>query len=82
MSRSPDELARRYVAWVKRRALLIIAAHVVLLAGSIYLVLNYLPLKADFSHLLPQDTQSVKDLRRLEARVKAGDSALVVVKAP
>ncbi|HET9485201.1 MAG TPA: MMPL family transporter, partial [Xanthomonadales bacterium] len=82
MTRSPDDLARRYVAWVKHRALAIIAAHVVLLAGAVYLIVNHLPLRADFSYLLPQDTQSVRDLRRLEARVRAGDSALVVIEAP
>ena len=82
MSRSPDDLARRYVAWVRRRAIAIVAAHVVLLAGAVYLIVNHLPLRADFSYLLPQDTQSVRDLRRLEARVRAGDSALVVVEAP
>jgi uncharacterized protein len=81
VSRSPDELARRYVTWVKRHALAIVVAHVVLLAGAVYLITHHLPLKADFSYLLPQDTQSVKDLRRLEARVRAGDSALVIVEA-
>ncbi len=81
MPRSPDELAQRYVTWVRRRALAIILAHVVLVAGAVYLIVNHLPLRADFSYLLPQDTQSVKDLRRLEARVRAGDSALVVVEA-
>jgi len=81
VSRSPDELARRYVAWVRRHALAIIVAHVVLLASAVYLIANHLPLRADFSYLLPQDTQSVKDLRRLEARVRAGDSALVVIDA-
>jgi hypothetical protein len=81
VSRSPDELAQRYVAWVKRRALAIILAHVVLVAGAVYLIANHLPLRADFSYLLPQDTQSVRDLRKLEARVRAGDSALVVALA-
>jgi predicted RND superfamily exporter protein len=81
VSRSPDELAQRYVAWVRRRALPIILAHVLLLAGAVYLIRYHLPLRADFSYLLPQDTQSVKDLRRLEARVRAGDSALVVIEA-
>jgi uncharacterized protein len=81
MSRSPDELARRYVAWVRRHALAILVAHLVLLGGAVYLIANHLPLKADFSYLLPQDAQSVKDLRRLEARVRAGDSALVIALA-
>ncbi|MGN6104796.1 MAG: efflux RND transporter permease subunit [Kofleriaceae bacterium] len=67
---------------MKQRALAIIAAHVLLVAGAIYLITHHLPLFADFSYLLPQDAASVKDLRRLEARVKAGDTVLVLVKAP
>ena len=82
MSRSPDQLARRYVAWVKRNALAIVAAHLVLLAGALYLIVYHLPLRADFSYLLPQDAPAVRDLRRLDARVKAGDSILIVVEAP
>ena len=82
MSRSPDQLARRYVAWMKRRSLAIIAAHLLLLAGSIYLIANHLPLYADFSYLLPQDAPAVRDLRKLEARVKATDLVLALVEAP
>jgi hypothetical protein len=79
--RSPEDLARRYVAWVRRHALAIIGAHVVLLALAVYLVAFHLPLFADFSYLLPQDAPSVQDLRRLEARVKASDTLLVIVEA-
>ncbi len=88
MSGDPDRharhnvRARRYVTWVRRHALAIIAAHALLVAGGIYLIANHLPLYADFSYLLPQDAPSVRDLRRLEARVKAGDTVLVLVKAP
>ena len=81
-ARSPDVLARRYVGWLRRRALAIIATHVVLLAAAIYLIAYRLPLYADFSYLLPQDTPAVKDLRKLEARVKSQDTALVIVRAP
>jgi len=80
--RSPDLIARRYVAWLKRRALAVIAAHLVVLVGAIYLIAFRLPLFADFSYLLPQDVAAVKDLRKLEARVKASDVVLVMVKAP
>ena len=79
---APDHLARRYVDWLRRRAVAIVVAHVLILAGAVFLIVNHLPLRADFSYLLPQDAQSVRDLRRLEARIKAGDSALVVVRAP
>ncbi|HEY5934701.1 MAG TPA: hypothetical protein VIU61_08700, partial [Kofleriaceae bacterium] len=76
------EVSRRYVTWLRRNALAIIAAHLALVAGAIYLILNYLPLRADFSYLLPQDAPAVRDLRKLEARVKASDTVLVVVEAP
>lgn len=75
-------MSRRYVAWLRRNSLAIIAAHLALVAGAIYLILNYLPLRADFSYLLPQDAPAVRDLRKLEARVKASDTVLVVVEAP
>jgi hypothetical protein len=66
---SGSPVARRYVAWVQRRTLAIIAAHLVLLAVSVDLIAFHLPLFADFSYLLPQDAPAVRDLRRLEARV-------------
>ncbi|MGE5186883.1 MAG: efflux RND transporter permease subunit [Acidobacteriota bacterium] len=81
-SSQPLALARRYVAWVRRSSLQVILAHVVVLATSIYLVAYRLPLFADFSYLLPQDAPAVKDLRKLEARVRATDTVLVVVTAP
>ncbi|MDB4961332.1 MAG: putative rane protein [Myxococcales bacterium] len=81
MSRSPEVRARRYVEWIKRHTLAIILAHLLLLIGGLYLVVFRLPLRADFSYLLPQDAPSVRDLRRLESRVKASDTILVVVEA-
>ena len=80
MSGSP--LARRYVAWVKRHTIAIIAVHLALLGVAIDLIAYHLPLFADFSYLLPQDAPAVRDLRRLEARVKANDTALAVITAP
>jgi predicted RND superfamily exporter protein len=77
--RSPDVLARRYVAWLRRRALVVIAASVLMLVGAVYLIAFHLPLRADFSYLLPQDVPAVKDLRRLEARVKSSETVLVLV---
>ncbi|MDB4955862.1 MAG: putative rane protein [Myxococcales bacterium] len=82
MGRSPELLARRYVAWLRRRALAVIAAHLVLLGGAVYLIKYHLPLFADFSYLLPQDAPAVRDLRKLEARVKTTDTVLVVIDAP
>ena len=77
-----SHLARRYVAWVQRHTLAIIVAHLAVLAGAVDLIAFHLPLFADFSYLLPQDAPAVRDLRRLEARVKANDTALAVVTAP
>ena len=77
-----EERSRRYVAWLKRNALAIILVHLALVAGAVYLILNYLPLRADFSYLLPQDAPAVRDLRKLEGRIKASDTVLVVVEAP
>ncbi len=67
---------------MKRRSFVIIAIHLVLLAGAVYLVRYRLPLLADFSYLLPQDAPAVRDLRRLEVRVKASDTVLTLVQAP
>lgn len=80
MSGSP--IARRYVAWLQRNTIAIVLAHLALLAVAIDLIAFHLPLFADFSYLLPQDAPAVRDLRRLEARVKANDTALAVVTAP
>jgi hypothetical protein len=77
-----SQLARRYVAWVQRRTIAIIIVHLALLVGALDLIAFHLPLFADFSYLLPQDAPAVRDLRRLEARVKANDTALAVVTAP
>ncbi|HEU4734528.1 MAG TPA: hypothetical protein VFT22_41845, partial [Kofleriaceae bacterium] len=77
-----SQLARRYVAWVQRHTIAIVVAHLVVLAGAVDLIAFHLPLFADFSYLLPQDAPAVRDLRRLEQRVKATDTALAVVVAP
>ncbi len=83
MSRSSQSVrSHRYVAWIGRNTLAIIAAHVILLGVALYLIAFRLPLFADFSYLLPQDASSVRDLRRLEARVKASDTTLALVTAP
>ncbi|HTR51393.1 MAG TPA: MMPL family transporter [Kofleriaceae bacterium] len=67
---------------MKRRSIAILLAWAAVLAASVYLVAWHLPLFADFSYLLPQDAPAVRDLRRLEARVKAPDTVLVVIDAP
>ena len=67
---------------MRGHALAIIVVHLLLGAGATYLIANHLPLRADFSYLLPQDAPSVVDLRKLEARVKTSETVLVVVQAP
>ena len=79
---SPAEKSRRYVAWIRRHVVAVIVAHAVVLGLAAYLIAFKLPLFADFSYLLPQDAPAVKDLRRLEARVKATDTMLYVVETP
>ena len=78
---APHDLARRYVAWLRRYALGVLAASALALAGAVYLVAFRLPLRADFTYLLPQDAAAVRDLRRIEGRVVAKGTVLVVVRA-
>lgn len=56
--------------------------HAAIVGIAVYLIAFDLPLFADFSYLLPQDARAVRDLRKLEARVKTPDSVLVVLEAP
>ena len=80
--RTPEELVRCYVAWLRRYAFAIVAVHLAVLAAAILLIVYRLPLYADFSYLLPQDEPAVVDLRKLEARVRTTDTVLVVLVAP
>ena len=73
---------RRYVAWLDRRWLAVVATTALVFAASIYLTAFHLPLKADLAYLLPQDAGAVRDLRRLEARLAAKDTMLAVIVAP
>jgi uncharacterized protein len=80
--RSPDLLARRYVAWLRRYALAVMLGSLLVFTGAVYLIAFELPLRADFSYLLPQDAPAVRDLRRLEARVKTTETVLVIIESP
>ncbi len=73
--------ANGFVAWLGRRGTLILVVSALTMLGAIYLVGFRLPLRADFSHLLPPDAPAVRDLRRLEARVQAQDTLLIIVGA-
>ncbi len=73
MSETPKsgaKLARRYVAWLERRKALVAVAWALALAASLVLITTRLRLFADFSYLLPQDAPAVRDLRRLEDRLR------------
>ena len=67
---------------MQRRLVPIFVAHLLGAIGAVYLIAFHLPLYADFSYLLPQDSPAVRDLRRLEERMVAGDNVLVVIEAP
>lgn len=69
------------MAWLRARALVVLAISGLLVAGAVYLILFHLPLRADFSYLLPQDVPAVVDLRRLEARVKSSETVLVIIES-
>jgi predicted RND superfamily exporter protein len=75
-------VARRYVAWLDRRALAIVCASLALLLGALYLIAFRLPLFADLSYLLPQDAPAVRGLRALEQRMVTKDTTIVIVSAP
>ena len=72
MKSSTLALASRYVSWLHRRWCAdhrgreLARARASPRARSTF----HLPLRADFSYLLPQDAPAVRDLRRLEARVQ------------
>ena len=76
-----DARTRRYVVWVRSHVGAIFVASTLVVAASIFLISRYLPLYADFSYLLPQDAPAVRDLRRIEGRVKTSDTVLVVIRS-
>jgi predicted RND superfamily exporter protein len=80
--RDHHALATRFVAWLRAHAIAVILASTALFGVALYLVVFHLPLRADFSYLLPQEAPAVVDLRKLEARVKSTDAILVIVEGP
>src|SRR2546423_14280532 len=71
-----------YVAWLARNARAIAIGSVVALAASVYLIAFHLPLRADFSYLLPADAPSVVEAERLADRMPARDTTLMLIVAP
>ena len=70
----------RIIAWILgRRRLVLILSAAVLVAGGV--AAAGLPLKADFSALLPPSTESVRHLEEIQQRVRAFGTAFVLVEA-
>jgi uncharacterized protein len=77
-----EETARAYVRWVQAHTVRIFLITALAVMASMYLAARNLPLDADLAALLPADAQSVRDLRRIEARVPAHGAVLTLVVAP
>ena len=71
----------RWVAGLSRHARVVIASAVLALLASAYLVAFHLPIRADFSALLPENADLVRDLYRLDQRVVAQDTVLVLIES-
>ncbi len=70
----------RIIDWILgRRRLVLVLSAVVLVAGGVAAL--GLPLKADFSALLPPSTESVRHLEEIQQRVRAFGTAFVLVDA-
>ena len=58
----------RYASWLDRRWLAVTLASAAVLAASLYLTAFHLPLRADFSYLLPADAPRSATSTRLAER--------------
>ena len=70
--------ARRYVQWIERHKFSVIALSVLLALVAGY-VASSLPIRSEFSNLLPPERQSVRDLNLLKARIRTFGTVFVVV---
>jgi predicted exporter len=78
---APPALVRRYVAFLSRRAVPIVAAALVLFALSL-LAARRLQLRSDFTELLPHDDPELAQLRRIAERVGGSSNLIVAVEGP
>ena len=74
--------AERYVGWLMRHSKAVLVGAVLAVAASAYLAAFHLPLKSDFSYLLPEDAPAVRDAERLAKRLPAQDVMLMLIVAP
>ena len=70
------------MAWLARHVRLVLAGCAVALAGAGALIATRLPIRADFSYLLPENAPAIRALRRLERRMPANDTTLILITAP
>jgi predicted RND superfamily exporter protein len=68
-----------YVRWLHRHLHAVLAGALILVGVSAYLAAIHLPLRSDFSNLLPADAPSVRAAEKLAERVPARDTMLVMV---
>jgi predicted RND superfamily exporter protein len=73
-------VARRYATGILRHRWAIVFGSIVL-AVAAALSAARLTVFADFSYLLPQSVRSVRDLRAIENRARAIDTAIVAVRS-
>lgn len=74
-----DSIASRYVHWIERHRLRVIAVSLVLAAGAAALAGTTLKIATDLASLLPADAQAVRDMRELERRVPAQGNIVTLV---
>ena len=74
--------ASRYVGWVERNASVIVVACALVFLAAAYHAAYDLPLRADFTYLLPTDAPAVRDAEKLAARTPARDTMLMLIVAP
>ncbi|HEU0033419.1 MAG TPA: MMPL family transporter [Kofleriaceae bacterium] len=72
----------RYVDWLTRHARGVLLGGLVAVAVAAYLAAFHLPLRSDFSHLLPADAPAVRDAERLAQRMPAQDTMIAIVSSP
>src|SRR3954469_12230014 len=70
-----------YVRWLHRHLTAVLLASAVLAGVSVYLAAFHLPVRADFSNLLPADAPSVRDAEKLADRVPSRDTMLMLLVA-